>query len=235
MGLRAVLRQLLKYKEPSSAFLNECYSQEGEDCILNRIYEHQVFKDKQTGFFVDVGALHPIQFSNTYKFYKKGWRGINIDALPGSMKAFKQLRSLDVNLEVPISNEKAAIPFYIFKENALNTFSPEVVEERAKTGSKVERVINVETNTLSNILDQYLPASTKIDFLTIDAEGFDFKVLQSNNWQKYRPDILLLESELQLLDFMNSDIYHFMQKNGYTIYAKSVKTYFLKNDSLELF
>ena len=208
MGLRTVLRQLLKYKEPSE-FLNECYSQEGEDCILSRIYEHSMFKDKQTGFFVDVGALHPIRFSNTYKFYKKGWRGINIDALPGSMKAFKQLRPLDINLEVPISNEKAAIPFYIFKENALNTFSPEVVEERAKTGSKVERVINVE--------------------------GFDFKVLQSNNWQKYRPDILLLESELQLLDFMNSDIYHFMQKNGYTIYAKSVKTYFLKNDDLNIF
>jgi FkbM family methyltransferase len=151
------------------------------------------------------------------------------------MEAFKQLRPLDINLEVPISNEKAAIPFYIFKENALNTFSPEVIEERAKTGSKVERVINVETNTLSNILDQYLPASIKIDFLTIDAEGFDFKVLQSNNWQKYRPDIVLLESELQLLDFMNSDIYHFMQKNGYTIYAKSVKTYFLKNDDLNIF
>ncbi len=229
MGLRTILRKLLKYEQPS-VFLNESYSQEGEDGILNRIFEH-----KQTGFFVDVGALHPIRFSNTYKFYKKGWRGINIDALPGSMEAFKQLRPLDINLEVPISNEKNTIPFYVFKEKALNTFSPEVVEDRAKNGYQIERVIHVETNTLSNILDRYLPASTKIDFLTIDAEGFDFKVLQSNNWQNYRPDIVLLESELQILDFMNSDMYHFMQGNHYTIYAKSVKTYFLKNDDLKIY
>lgn len=238
MGVRTIIRkslgELLKYSKPSE-FLNECYSQEGEDAVLDRIFSYPTFKDKQTGFFVDVGALHPIRFSNTYKFYKKGWRGINIDALPGSMKVFEKLRPLDINLEIPISDEKGIMPFYVFGEKALNTFLPEVVKQRELGGHhKVERIINVETNTLANILDQYLAKGIKIDFLSIDVEGFDFNVLRSNNWQKYRPSIVLLESELLLSDFLNSDMYHFMEANGYTIYAKTVLTYFLKSNELDL-
>ena len=59
-----------------------CYSQEGEDMILGKIFSGQ-----KHGFYVDVGAHHPLRFSNTYLFYLKGWRGINIDAMPGSMVA----------------------------------------------------------------------------------------------------------------------------------------------------
>jgi hypothetical protein len=55
--------------------------------ILRRIFEH-----KQKGFYVDVGAYHPFLFSNTYIFYLRGWRGINIDATPGSMKLFNKFR-----------------------------------------------------------------------------------------------------------------------------------------------
>jgi hypothetical protein len=50
-------------------FRNYClssYSQEGEDLILRRIFEH-----KQKGFYVDVGAYHPFLFSNTYIFYER--------------------------------------------------------------------------------------------------------------------------------------------------------------------
>jgi len=63
------------------------YSQEGEDMILRRIFE-----DNETGFYVDVGAHHPARFSNTNYFYKRGWRGLNIDAMPGSMSKFKKYR-----------------------------------------------------------------------------------------------------------------------------------------------
>ena len=55
-------------------WINYSYSQEGEDMVLKRIF------DKQTkGFYIDVGAHHPKRFSNTYNFYLKGWKGINID------------------------------------------------------------------------------------------------------------------------------------------------------------
>ena len=50
---------------------NKCFSQNGEDLILNRLFEN-----KTNGFFVDIGAHHPVRFSNTYLFYLNGWSGI---------------------------------------------------------------------------------------------------------------------------------------------------------------
>jgi hypothetical protein len=82
MGLRRSLRKLLGYQEPEP-YLNQSYSQEGEDMVLYRTFE-----TVKEGFYVDVGAHHPDRFSNTYKFYKQGWRGINIDAMPGGMDPF---------------------------------------------------------------------------------------------------------------------------------------------------
>ena len=77
------------------------WSQEGEDMIL-----HRIFGGKKSGFYVDVGAHHPKRFSNTYFFYCHGWRGINIDAMPGRMKLFNQWRPKDINLEMGVA-EKA--------------------------------------------------------------------------------------------------------------------------------
>jgi len=68
------------------------YSQDGEDIILK-----EFFSGKEKGFYVDIGAHHPLRLSNTYLFYKKGWSGINIDAMPGSMKIFNKKRRRDIN------------------------------------------------------------------------------------------------------------------------------------------
>jgi hypothetical protein len=73
------------------------WSQEGEDLILQRIFEGQT-----TGFYIDVGAHHPRRFSNTFSFYRLGWQGLNIDAMPGSMVAFEKDRPPDINLEIGI-------------------------------------------------------------------------------------------------------------------------------------
>ncbi|WP_205945216.1 FkbM family methyltransferase [Pedobacter hiemivivus] len=204
------------------------YSQEGEDGILSR-----VFGNRQDGFFVDVGAHHPIRFSNTYKFYENGWRGINIDACPGSMEPFNRIRPLDINLEIPVSNLKEKMPFYVFNETALNTFSLELANEYQKKDSYwIDKTVVMETSTLASILDDHLPANQEIDFLSIDAEGFDFQILISNNWTKYKPKVVLIECDLSIAEFMDSDLYRFMEKEQYEFFAKTVKTVFFKHESL---
>src|SRR3954469_4320493 len=77
------------------------FSQEGEDLLLARMFEHQ-----SEGFYVDVGAHHPQRFSNTHLLHQRGWRGINIDATPGSMAAFRRARPHDVNLEIAIAADR---------------------------------------------------------------------------------------------------------------------------------
>jgi FkbM family methyltransferase len=205
----------------------KCFSQEGEDMVLLRFFEN-----KADGFYVDIGAHHPIRFSNTYLFYLKGWKGINVDAMPGSMEVFKQVRPRDINVEVPISDKEQELLYYIFNEKALNTFSAQ--EAQKKDGLHGYRIVeqkSLKTRTLSSLLDEYLPDKQEIDFFTIDVEGLDYQVLKSNNWEKYRPTFILVEDLARrgiknLID--ESEIYQMLSEKGYDLISKTVNTLFFK-------
>lgn len=197
------------------------YSQEGEDMILRRLFEKQ-----KTGFYVDVGAHHPKRFSNTYFFYKKGWNGINIDAMPNSMKLFNKIRPRDINIEKPVSDKKQVLTYYAFNEPALNGFSKELSLERDGKGNYfVKFTKDIETSTLEEILENNLPKNQAIDFLSIDVEGLDFMVLKSNNFEKYRPKVILIEIlGSSLNDIEKNEITKYLQQFDYSIYAKAVNT-----------
>jgi len=205
--------------------LKRSYSQEGEDKILNRY-----FKNKKKGFYIDVGAHHPFRFSNTYLFYKRGWRGINIDATPGSMKLFKKCRPRDINIETAVSNSTKEINYYIFDEPALNSFSSKLSKKRAAdTKYKIEKVIKLWPKKLSEILDENLPLNTHVDFMTVDVEGYEYEVLVSNNWGKYKPTYLLVEvlkGESEKLT--NSKIYLLLKSKNYKALANTGRTIIFK-------
>ncbi len=206
------------------------YAQEGEDLILARF-----FGTKRNGFYVDVGSHHPERFSNTHIFYKKGWKGINIDAMPGSMSIFKQERPRDINIEVGVSLEKSRLTYFMFNEPALNTFSEE--EAKKKDGLRNYKIIDkiqIPTLPLHLILQKHLPVEVKIDFMTVDVEGLDLLVLKSNNWKLYRPKLLLVEDlKKYAIDNLvtHSEVYKFMVAQKYQLIAKTYNTLFFK-DSL---
>ena len=202
-------------------YAQKSYSQEGEDMILKRLFEKQI-----NGFYIDVGAHHPRRFSNTYLFYKKGWSGINIDAMPNSMKRFNRLRPRDINIEKPISEKKQILTYYGFNEPALNGFSKELSEERnGKSGYFIKFTNDIETCTLEEILDNNLPENQEIDFLNIDVEGLDFEVLKSNNFEKNRPKIILIEIlNSSLNDIQKNKVSIYLRSVDYHVYAKSINT-----------
>jgi FkbM family methyltransferase len=235
---KKILKQLIphmlqvKLRETWGIFFDgfsmKSYSQEGEDLILNRIFEN-----KRNGFYVDVGAHHPMRFSNTYIFYKRGWTGINIDAMPGSMSLFNKIRPADKNLEFPISDKpEVLLTYYAFNEPALNGFSREL--SMARDG-KVYKIIfrkDMQTKTLAQVFEEYLPRGQVIDFLTIDVEGLDYEVLKSNNWEKYSPKIVLVEVLGEKLeDIIRSELGVYMSNKGYFVFAKTHNTVFFKLDN----
>ena len=200
------------------------YSQEGEDVLLGRI-----FGDQSTGFYVDVGAHHPKRFSNTYFFYKRGWRGINIDALPGSMKVFQKLRPRDINLEIAISEKEQILTYYMFNEPALNCFSKTISTKRQTDEYQIVNTIDVSSFPLSKILNEHVPFEQKIDFLSVDVEGLDLQVLESNDWDKFRPKVILVEIiDGSLNSLMDKPIYQFLVSKGYSLFAKLVYTCIFK-------
>jgi FkbM family methyltransferase len=204
---------------------NIYFSQEGEDIILSKL-----FFDKKDGFYVDIGAHHPVKLSNTYKYYLQGWAGINIDALPGSMQLFHQKRSRDINIEIGIASEEKVMPFYVFDQAALNTFDESTAHQHVRqNGASIINTLLVKTAPLVKVLDAYLPKGKQIDFMSIDVEGFDLIVLQTNDWSKYRPTVILVESigtDFELL--LHSEMHTFLNEKGYTIMSKTFHTVFYK-------
>jgi FkbM family methyltransferase len=205
------------------------YAQEGEDLILSRI-----FNNKLNGFYVDVGAHHPHRFSNTNLFYIKGWNGINIEPNPNSFFAFCKLRPRDINLQVGISTERGYLRYYSYDEQALNTFDKNTVSNLELTTYKLQETLEIPVERLDYLLDKYLPSDQTIDFLTIDVEGFDFQVLQSNDWTKYKPKCVLVEvRNLSLEKVLVCDIFLFMKTHGYELFAKTFNTLILLNNEIE--
>lgn len=224
--LKTLLKYLIHCLNYDSFMLNS-YSQEGEDMVLRRLFEK-----KTNGFYVDVGAHHPKRFSNTFIFYKCGWNGINIDAMPGSMKAFNKQRPRDINLEIPIAKERKVLTYFQFDEPALNSFDEKLsLLRQNSTSYKIVSKQEIETYPLSEILAKNLPLNQKIDFLSIDVEGLDLEVLQSNNWLKFRPKVILVEILQSSLSQISDDpIYQFLIEQNYHLYAKTVNTAFFLSD-----
>ncbi len=199
------------------------FSQDGEDVVLLAFFEN---KKRYRGFFVDVGAHHPVRFSNTWIFYRRGWRGINIDPTPGSMRRFRLLRGRDINLEIGVGSKASSLTFFCFNEPALNTFDPDLAKSR-NTGHpyRITKEVSVPIKPLAQILDETLPQGQKIDFLTIDVEGLDFEVLQSNDWTKYPAEFVLVEDPNFRPDAPEgSNIYRYLKSQGYRVVATLKRT-----------
>lgn len=206
----------------------ESYSQEGEDIILRRLFANQA-----EGFYVDIGAHHPVRFSNTYYLYLRGWRGLNVDATPGSMAAFERIRPRDINVEIAVGAKTGTHALALFNDPALNTVSPSLAEERgALPGYHVVCRKSVRMTTLSQLLDDHLPARQAIDLLSVDVEGSDEDVIASNDWDRYRPRVVLVETrDTGVAELPQRPITTLLSGHGYVAWAKLYSTaIFLSND-----
>ncbi|MCS7036522.1 MAG: FkbM family methyltransferase [Saprospiraceae bacterium] len=194
------------------------YAQDGEDVVFLSFYEGM---KGYKGFYVDVGAHHPVRFSNTLALYRRGWRGINIDPTPGSMRPFRLLRPRDINLELAIGLNSGKASFFCFNEPALNTFDERTAHIHLQNSRYyVIKTIEVPVEPLLKVLKDHLPPGQKIDLLSIDVEGFDLQVLQSNDWSLYSPEFILVEEvHFSIEDYSRSAIYGFLKEKGYTLIA----------------
>jgi FkbM family methyltransferase len=195
------------------------YSQGSMDLILNHI-----FKNKIDGFYIDVGCQHPIKNNNTYLLFKKGWTGINIDLDNVNIDLFNFFRPKDNNINSAISNKVEKVKlFYYHQKSPINTLDEKI---SLKQQAKIEKKIDIQTNTLENILDNY--SIKTIDLLTIDVEGFELKVLKGLNFDKYKPRVIIVEFlDLEankweipynnLDNVLKSEIYSFLINKNYKL------------------
>jgi hypothetical protein len=206
------------------------FSQDGEDAVLLSYIEEDKGKNYK-GFYVDIGAHHPKRFSNTNIFYQMGWRGINIDGTPGSMREFNVQRIGDINIEAAISdNDSDVVSYYEFEESALNSFDKKIVESYIENGCRLNKIVKLKTSSINTVLDKYVPNNKKIDFITIDIEGVDEQVIRSLNYGKYAPDYFIIEDSkfnrnCDFAEYGNiSNIYQFLSKKNYIVIGKTMRS-----------
>lgn len=197
--------------------MQPCFSWEGEDIIANKILIDKL--GVNIGYYLDVGAHHPFNLSNTAYFYQKGWRGLNIDAMPGAMDEFALHRPEDTNIESGVSDEAGDLRFTIFTDPGLNGFlSDEEVEGHLRNGQVMVEQRIVPCRTLDDLIDEH--AKQPIDLMSIDVEGLDYRILKSMS--RHRPKMIITETlgHQSVLSVLASPICQLMMERDYAFVSR---------------
>lgn len=134
---------------------------------------------------------------------------------------FDRWRPRDINLEVAVSGESGNLTFYTEGglSSVFNTTSLEQARKYHEAGSiKHLKELKVPCLPLSTILQRHLLDGQKLSFFSIDAEGNDITVLRSNDWNQYRPELVLAETHTSSLEKLIADeLVELMRKNEYHV------------------
>ncbi len=115
------------------------FSQSGEDLIVDYIFK---VRGLDTFSYLDIGANHPSYINNTYAFYLKGCRGVNIEPNPKMIEKFKALRPKDISIEAGAAKENGELIYYQMETPELNTFSKEHAGYMVERGHTIIREID---------------------------------------------------------------------------------------------
>ncbi len=205
----------LIYKE--KFFINRrTYSQSGEDIfIIKFMKKKKIIK----GTYVDIGAFHPIKYSNTCLLFKSGWSGINIDLNQTAIDYFNILRPNDKNICCAISNIEKKTKVYVKSIfSPLNSISKKHATD-LNFASKNSQSYLVKTQKFNSLIKK------NFDFLNIDIEGLDFAVLKSINFKFYTPKLICVE----ILKKKNLEIIkRYLKKYNYFYAQKNTTSYFFE-------
>ncbi len=197
----------------------ESYSQNKEDLLLDKLLNY-----KKRGLYVDVGAYDPYRFSNTMRFYKRGWNGINIEPNVENWKKFQSIRTKDINLNVGVGERKGTLTFFSMDPPTLSTFSASQAAEYEKQGFRIKSKKKIKILPLRAIFAKHIGKSG-IDFLSMDVEGFEMSVLRGNDWKSFRPHFLCIETAVG----NKNKISRFLFGVGYKVVIDNSLNSFYKN------
>ena len=197
------------------------FGQYAEDALVRKLFD---FKHRK-GNYIDLGAYHPFRFSNTAFFWMRDWQGINVDANPKTIELFKKTRKKDLNLWAAVITQQE----FDSGTKHINLMLPEksdryglsaigtVSKEQAEQNG-MKTLVSVPTTTINNIFKKN--HIVKLDFLNIDLEGYDEKVILDFDFKFCKPKIIAIEifSKSVCETTANLTVAH-IKKQGYRLHA----------------
>ena len=190
-------------------------SKSGEDIQLWQLLK------KSKGTYIDIGGHHPIFGNNSYFFYIRKWRGIIVEPNPIFLPLYQKYRPEDVFISAGVGDNDGEMNYYEFESSFLNTFSESYIFENNLNNS-IKKIGVKPVFTLDSIISKSIFKNQQIDFLSIDVEGLELEVVKGNDWDNFRPRIVLLESHRYLDEDLSSVVHGFLLNKEYRLLGKSL-------------
>jgi FkbM family methyltransferase len=206
------------------------YAQNFEDVMIARLFDADY-----RGFYIDIGAAHPDYLSVTRHFYNHGWSGINVEP---ALRFYEMLcadRPKDINLRCAIGNEPGLATFYEIPKCTENSTLERSVADRIAAAELPSTPHEIEVVRLADLCDLHVNERT-IDFLKIDVEGSELGVLQSGDWERFRPRLVIVEATVVNSTEENWQTWEpiLTGTNYHKVWFDGLNNFYLREEDLEL-
>jgi FkbM family methyltransferase len=206
------------------------YAQNFEDVMVARLFDAGY-----RGLYVDIGAAHPDFLSVTRHFYDQGWSGINVEPTFRFYPLLCEARPRDINLQCAVGNVPGHATFYEIPKVAENSTLERTVAVRLAASNLAATPHEVEVVRLADLCDTHVKDRT-IDFMKIDVEGGELGVLQSGDWKRFRPRLLIVEATVVNSHEENWQTWEpiLIKANYHKVWFDGLNNFYLRQEDLHL-
>lgn len=226
------MRSIDNAPPPRQVYSTNSFAQHGEDAVIMNLFTKTLRIEKPT--YIDIGAHHPYEISNTALFYQKGCWGINIEANPNLFEAFEKERPHSINLCCGVGGKELdgkSLPFYMIDEcSGRNSFDKMLVENFIHDNPKfsIKETKQIPIKSLDTIFME-CNIDRCPDYMSIDIEGMEYQTLKGFDLKNNGPKILTVEVNGYTKE--SALIKDLLLDAGYFLYLKICHNYtFIKNE-----
>jgi hypothetical protein len=208
------------------------YSQSGEDVVAGFIFDYLKIEDVT---YLDIGTYDPILLNNTYYFYRKGHRGVLVEPNVALAAKLRSVRPLDTTLVAGIGvSAVSEADYYVMSEPSWSTFSKEEADHQVEATQGrvfIEEVRKMPLLNVNDVMRDHFSGAPA--FVSIDAEGWHLPILQSIDYERFRPKVICVETLVSAGNEVLPEIAAFMDSERYVDRGGSfVNTIFVDSEIL---
>ena len=173
--------------------------------------------------YLDLGANDPVMFSNTYRFYRSGHRGVLVEADASLAAKIAKERPQDICVAkaVTVSTEET-VDFFKMSADTLSTIKSTTAERYERESEhRLADKTTVPAIHINKLLNTYFSEKAP-DFVSLDVEGLDLELLKAWDFSKWRPAVFCVETLTYTQNqtaVKISEIFELMEEAGYQLYG----------------
>jgi len=187
----------------------DSHAQYYDDLIIRMIFDVLGVENPS---YLDIGANHPVELSNTYYFYERGSKGVLVEPTPELTSIIKKVRPDDVLIPKGVAGKSIkgnAILKTSSEHHVLNSFLEENIEHH---GIQADGQLQIELVDINDIISEHFITSP--DFISMDTEGMELDIFQTFQFDHFNPSLFCIEIPINeeekqaLYDLLKSHNYH---------------------------